>query len=120
MASPKGLALIAVGGILLAAALLTELSLSAKAAADGKPVRNCRMDAIERSICIYEAILSDVSKTYRPRGGGGITGIVQKSTTAYDVQIAQEGRKDILTYTVEVGPDGKVKIVGKTESTQSY
>src|SRR5688500_3435482 len=84
------------------------------------PVRNCAMDPVEQSICIYEALLADVAKTYKQRGGGGISSIAQKSTTTFDVQIAQEGRKDILTYTIEVAKDGKVKIVGKAESTKTY
>ena len=78
------------------------------------------MDPVQQSICVYQAILADVAKTYRQRGGGGISSIVQTSTTTFTVQIAQEGRKDLLNYTVKIGPGGKVEVVGKTESTQSF
>lgn len=78
------------------------------------------MDPVQQSICVYQAILADVAKTYTTRGGGGISSIVQNSTTTFTVQIAQEGRKDLLNYTVRIGADGKVEIVGRTESTQSY
>ena len=54
------------------------------------------MDPVQQSICIYQAILADVAKTYTPRGGGGISSIVQTSTTTFTVQIAQEARKDLL------------------------
>jgi hypothetical protein len=78
------------------------------------------MDPVQQSICVYQAILADVAKTYAPRGGGGISSIVQTSTTTFTVQIAQEGRQDLLNYTVKIGADGKVEIVGKTEGTRSY
>ena len=78
------------------------------------------MDPVQQSICIYEAILADVAKTYTLRGGGGISSIAQTSTTTFTVQIAQEGRKDLLNYTVKIGSGCKVEIVDKTESTQSY
>ena len=78
------------------------------------------MDPVQQSICIYQAILADVAKTYTLRGGGGISSIMQTSTTTFTVQIGQEGRKDLLNYTVKVSSDGKVEIVGKTESTQTY
>ena len=78
------------------------------------------MDPVQQSICIYQAILADVAKTYTRRGGGGISSIVQTSTTTFTVQIAQEGRQELLNYTVKIGPDGKVEIVGKTEDTRSH
>jgi len=82
--------------------------------------RTCAMDPVQQSICIYQAILADVAKTYKPSGGGGISSIKQTSTTTFVVQIAQEGRHDLLNYSVKIGPAGKVEIVGKTEGTQSY
>src|SRR5215475_1591660 len=63
--------------------------------------RTCAMNPIQESICIYQAILADVAKTYSHRGGGGISSIVQTSTTAFTVQIAQEGKVDLLSYTVK-------------------
>jgi hypothetical protein len=78
------------------------------------------MDPIQQSIRIYQAILADVAKTYTPRGGGGINSIVQTSTTTFTVQIAQEGREDLLNYTVTIGADGIVEIAGKTEGTKPH
>ena len=78
------------------------------------------MDPVQQSICIYQAILADVAKTYAQRGGGGISSIVQTSTTTFTVEIAQEGRKDLLNYTVKIGSGGKVEIVDKKQGTQSY
>ena len=78
------------------------------------------MDPVQQSICVYQAILADVAKTYNLRGGGGISSIAQTSTTTFTVQIAQEGRKDLLNYTVKIGSDGKVEIIDKKESTQSF
>jgi len=80
----------------------------------------CAADPVEQSICIYQAILADISKNYTASGGGGISSIVQDSTSAFTVHISQEGKQDILHYTVKVGPDGTVGIVEKTESTKSY
>jgi hypothetical protein len=88
--------------------------------AEAQQARTCGMDPVQQSICVYEAILADVAKTYTLRGGGGISSIVQTSTTTFTVQIAQEGRKDLLNYTIKIGSGGKVEIVDKTESTQSY
>jgi hypothetical protein len=106
--------------VLMATAWLAATYVFTGAEADAQQSRNCAMDAVEQSICIYEAILADVNENYRQRGGGGISSIVQESTTTFIVTIAQEGRKDLLTYTVKIGRDGKVEIVDKTESTQSY
>ena len=78
------------------------------------------MDPVQQSICIYQAILADLAKTYSQRGGGGISSIVQTSTTTFTVQIAQEGRKDLLNYTVKIGSGGKVEIVDKKQGTQSF
>jgi hypothetical protein len=82
--------------------------------------RTCAMNPVQQSICIYQTILADVARTYAQRGGGGISSIVQNTTTTFTVHIAQERRKDLLNYTVRIGPDGGVTILGKTESTQSY
>lgn len=116
----KGAGLLAAAGLVIAVAWLVGSSLPRPAEADSQPSRNCAMDPLNQSICIYEAILADIARTYPHRGGGGISSIVQKSTTSFTVQIAQEGRSDLLIYEIEVGEDGKVKIAGKEESTQSY
>lgn len=78
------------------------------------------MDAIKQSVCIYEAILEDVDKNYSMRGGGGISRIMQKSTTSYSVHILQEGREDVRIYEVKVDPNGKVTITNTTETTVSH
>jgi hypothetical protein len=88
--------------------------------ANAQQPRTCAMDPVQQSICIYQAILSDLAKTYSQRGGGGISSIVQKSTTTFAVQISQEGRKDLLDYTVKIGSGGKVEIVDKKEGTKSF
>ncbi|MDR2209300.1 MAG: hypothetical protein LBE22_10065 [Azoarcus sp.] len=80
----------------------------------------CNDDAIKQSVCIYQAILADVDKTYPMRGGGGIGSIKGTSTWDYKVKILQEGRTDHIDYTVRIGAGGKVKIVGKKESTESH
>jgi hypothetical protein len=116
MKSSKGFGVVAVATVMWLAGSF----LLASAKTGVQPSRSCSMDALKQSISIYEAILADVAKTYRQRGGGGISAIVQKTTTTFTVQIAQEGRKDLLTYEVEIGPGGKVKIASKVESTQSY
>ncbi|HOB62900.1 MAG TPA: hypothetical protein PKI41_12410 [Candidatus Competibacteraceae bacterium] len=82
--------------------------------------RNCTMDAIKQSICIYEAILADVDKNYPMRGGGGIGRIVQNSTTSYSIYILQEEREDVRKYTVQVDPKGKVTILSVTEETITH
>lgn len=77
------------------------------------------MEAVEQSICILETLLADVRTSYRLRGGGGISGIVQKGTRQFQVQIAQEGRVDLIDYEVSVAADGSVKIASRKESSSS-
>ena len=84
-----------------------------------KQPKGCNMDPVTQSVCIYQAILADVDKTYRLRGGGGIGSVVETSTRNYKVRIFQEGRIDHLDYTVRIGAGGKVEIVDKKESTES-
>ena len=43
---------------------LTGFLPSKKASADAIATRNCKMDAIKQSVCIYQAILEDVDKNY--------------------------------------------------------
>ncbi|TWS96133.1 hypothetical protein [Reyranella sp. CPCC 100927] len=109
-----------VGVIALAAVLAMGPYLLMPGKADAQQPRTCTMDPVQQSICVYQAILADVAKTYTQRGGGGISSIVQNSTTTFTVQIAQEGRKDVLNYTVKIGADGKVEIVERKEGTRSY
>ena len=119
--SPKragGVALVAV--LVAGSSWLVGSHLLTMGEANAQQPRTCAVDPVQQSICIYQAILADVAKTYPLRGGGGISSIVQTSTTTFTVQIGQEGRKDLLNYTVKIGSGGKVEIVDKKQSTQSY
>jgi hypothetical protein len=118
--SPAGAGIVAAVAVMVVGSWLAGSSLLPAGEAAAQPARTCTMDAVQQSICIYQAILADVAKTYTPRGGGGVSSIVQTSTTTFTVQILQEGRKDLLKYTVKIGSGGKVEIVDRTESTQSY
>jgi len=77
------------------------------------------MNAIERSKCIIEAILADISRTYTQVGGGGISAIKQNSTTSFTVSIAQEERIDQLTYEATVDGKGKVSVKKTDQATRS-
>lgn len=78
------------------------------------------IDAIKQSVCIYQAILADVDKNYPMRGGGGISRIVQNSTTSYSVYLLQEGREDVRIYEVKLLANGQVTISNVTEQTISH
>lgn len=104
----------------VAAFWLIGFSPSETASADTITARNCTMDAIKRSICIYQAILEDVDKHYPMRGGGGIGRIVQNSTTSYSVYLLQEGHEDVRIYEVKVAPGGKATITRVTEETVTH
>ncbi|MDR2208269.1 MAG: hypothetical protein LBE22_04770 [Azoarcus sp.] len=103
--------------ILALGAVLTCLPMNSAYAK--KPTR-CNDDAVKQSVCIYQAILADVDKTYPMRGGGGIGSIAETSTRKYKVRIFQEGHTDHVDYTVRIGAGGKVEIVDKKESTESH
>lgn len=75
------------------------------------------MNPVEKSICVYEAILADVRDYYPQTGGGGITSIRQAMTTSYEVTIAHEGRRDIITYEISVTDDGAVQIKDRVETS---
>lgn len=92
------------------------LGLLGPAHATGK---RCQMNAIERSRCIIEAILADISRSYGQVGGGGISAIKQNSTTSFTVSISQEERVDLLTYEATVDAKGKVSVKKTGEDTRS-
>ena len=115
-----GSRIMAFAAALTAAFWLTGFSPSNKASADTIAARNCKMDVIKQSVCIYEAILADVDKNYPMRGGGGIGRIVQNSTTSYSAYILQEGHEDVRIYEVKVLPNGKVTITSVTEKTVTH
>lgn len=81
--------------------------------------KRCQMNAIERSKCIIEAILADISRTYSQVGGGGISAIKQNSTTSFTVSISQEERVDLLTYEATIDGKGKVSVRKTGEATRS-
>ncbi|MBL8250117.1 MAG: hypothetical protein JNK31_00455 [Candidatus Competibacter sp.] len=112
--------MIAFAAALAATFWLTGLSPLQKANAATIAARNCTMDAIKQSVCIYRAILDDVDKNYPMRGGGGIGRIVQNSTTSYSAYILQEEREDVRIYEVKITSDGKVTITSVTEETVTH
>lgn len=81
--------------------------------------KRCQMNAIERSKCIIEAILADISRTYTQVGGGGISAIKQNSTSSFTVSISQEERVDLLTYEATIDAKGKVSVRKTGEDTKS-
>ncbi|NOQ12921.1 MAG: hypothetical protein GQ583_00365 [Methyloprofundus sp.] len=81
---------------------------------------DCTKSTVARSLCIIEMILSDIRKTYRPAGGGGISSIKQDATWVYTVSISQEERVDLITYTIEMSSDGKMTIKDRKEGVKSY
>lgn len=107
-AAPRNLTMVAL-------VLSGVLGLLGPAHATGK---RCQMNAIERSRCIIEAILADISRTYKQVGGGGISGIKQNSTTSFTVSIVQEERVDLLTYEARIDGKGKVSVTKTGEGTQ--
>jgi hypothetical protein len=90
---------------------------SSKASANNS--RECKMNALEQSICIYELILADMAATYEMTGGGGISGIRQVATTSFVVSVSQEERTDLVTYEIDVAKSGAVSIAGKKIGVES-
>lgn len=80
--------------------------------------QDCTASPVETSRCIIEAILADLSETYKPAGGGGISSIKRDATWVFTVSIAQEERVDLVTYTVEMNGD-KVRITNRETGTKS-
>lgn len=114
-----GKKMMAFAAVLAAAFGPTGVSPSQTASATTPATRNCMMDAIKQSVCIYEAILADVDKNYPMRGGGGIGRIVQNSTTSYSAYLLQEGHEDVRIYEVKI-VKGKVRITSVTEETITH
>ena len=76
--------------------------------------KDCTMDALHQSACIYQLILDDLKATYPFPGGGGIQSIVQKSTTGFVASLGQEERVDEISYDIAIAADGSVSIAGKS------
>lgn len=92
----------------------------AETAAPPQILKECDMDAVHQSACIYELILDDLKANHSDLGGGGISSIVQKSTTSFIASIAQEGRVDLFTYEISIEAGGAVSIANKTIGVKSY
>jgi N-acetylglucosamine kinase-like BadF-type ATPase len=82
-------------------------------AAPANTLKDTQMEALARSVRIFELILEDIKATYPYTGGGGITSIRQNSTTSFTASIAQEERVDKIVYEIEIRTDGSVAISGK-------
>jgi len=95
------------------------LALGSIAPANARRMEKCTTDLVQQSVCVYRAILSDIAESYSPPSGGGINSVVRTSQTTLTVEMLQEGRIDILNYTVKIGPDGKVDVVGKSVHTRT-
>jgi hypothetical protein len=80
---------------------------------------DCGKNALERSRCMIEAILADLSTTYTQVGGGGISDIRMTATDTYAVSMPQEERVDIITYELALKDDGTVAITGRTEESKT-
>lgn len=109
-------------GLIAGAALLTAAGLWAVSAgfaentvASSTPVmKECKMNALERSACAIEMILDDIRATYRLVPGGGIGHIRQNGTTSYSIELLRDENVDVFTYTFDFADD-KVSILSKIE-----
>lgn len=77
--------------------------------------KECQMDALHRSACIFELILDDLKATFPMAGGGGISAIEQDSTTSFTASISQEEGVHHITYEIAIAGDGTVSIASKVE-----
>lgn len=85
-----------------------------------KMSRKCKPTNLEKSVCMIEMLLADISANYGWVSGGGVSEIRQLSGTSYQITLPQEGRDDIFTYEFKVETDGTVTLTSKKESTKSY
>ena len=106
----------------LVAAVFAFSGAASFAASPGGEAREgaCTKSPVAQSRCIIDAILEDVEKTYSFAGsGGGVSGIKQESSWSYTVSLPQEERVDLITYTVELSPEGKIVIKDRKSGTQT-
>ena len=106
-------------GLLLVAAAVAALFWGAGGAVAEKSTlkanfKDCTMDALNQSVCIYQLILDDLKATYPFPGGGGIQSIVQRSTTGFVASMGQEERVDEISYEIAIAADGSVSIASKS------
>ncbi len=97
----------------------TSLARAEKPGAAQNSTEECTMDPVAQSICVYDLILDDIRDNYPQRGGGGISGIVQTSTTGFTARLEQEGRVDVRSYEFRFESDGRPVIASVKESTES-
>ncbi|MBL9055530.1 MAG: hypothetical protein JNJ84_04555 [Rhodobacteraceae bacterium] len=97
----------------------TSLARAEKQGTTQNSAEECKMDPVAQSICVYDLILDDIRDNYRQRGGGGISGIVQTSTTGFTARLEQEGRVDVRSYEIRFEADGRPAIVSVTEATET-
>jgi hypothetical protein len=97
----------------------TSLARAEKPGMTQNSAEECKMDPVAQSICVYDLILDDIRDNYRQRGGGGISGIVQTSTTGFTARMEQEGRVDVRSYEIRFEADGRPAIVSVTEATET-
>ncbi len=79
----------------------------------------CHHSPVQKSKKMFDVILKDLLKTYKPAGGGGIQGIHMVSTDVFKVSILQEERIDEITYHLIVKPNCSVVIEKRSESTET-
>ncbi|MDT8857625.1 hypothetical protein RNZ50_21785 [Paracoccaceae bacterium Fryx2] len=104
------------GAMMVAATLALLCGLPALAETATPPLsKECQMDALHRSACIFELILDDLKATFPLTGGGGISAIKQDSTTSFTASISQEEGVHHVTYEIAIAEDGKVSIANKVE-----
>ena len=123
MNSPSIFSAMTLSGIILVGGLLSieSIALASNKGELGMPTQvDCGENALKQSRCIIETILNDVEKTYNLVGGGGISSIKQDSTWTYTISISQEGRLDLITYTVELTPEHKIIIKDRKTGTEDY
>lgn len=106
--------------ITLSLLLLMVGSASFAKAEKSKPKSICQKDAIERSKCMIEFLLMDISKEYKgSHFAGGISSIRLLSTDTYRVELPQEERLDLLTYHLGLSPKGAVILIKRESGTEA-
>lgn len=68
----------------------------------------CKLNALEKSKCVIEAVLEKIAQDYRMVGGGGITSIRFVSSRTVEAVMPQEGRADVWVFGFELDDAGKV------------
>ncbi len=101
-----------------AIAALLVLGPLARANDTATDLKDCAMNAIERSICVYEAIMADIRDNFPMEAEGGITALRQTATTTFEATISREGARDLWTYEIGFDANGSVRIENRTEGVK--